>query len=119
MMDKGENLLRTVLMNTSPFPGKDSNLEYADLRVAIKRGCKYSCFISERSTDTQVWVLAVKMQDCTSRIYCRCVCVCVCARACLCLSLCHGVCVCVCVSRCVCVFVCVCVCVCVCVYIYI
>jgi hypothetical protein len=76
VVDKGENLLRTVLMNTSPFPpalNPSHKLEYADLRVAIKRGCKYSCFISERSTDTQVWVLAVKMQDSTSRIYCRCV----------------------------------------------
>ena len=118
-MDKGENLLRTVLMNTSPFPGKDSNLEYADLRVAIKRGCKYSCFISERSTDTQVWVLAVKMQDCTSRIYCRCVCVCVRARAHVCVCLCVTVCVCVCVCHGVYVCLCACVCVCVCVCIYI
>ena len=47
---------KTELKPTSPFPGDDSNLEYADLWAEIRAGggCKHSVMIDESATDTQV-----------------------------------------------------------------
>ena len=57
---------------SSPFPGDDSELEYADLWAEMKVGgaCKRSVFVEESGTDTQCWVFSMTMGDGSPRVYC-------------------------------------------------
>ena len=65
-------LTRTEMKLSSPFPGNDASLEYADMWAEMQAGggCKHSVLVDESSTDTQVWICAMRTADGMPRLYC-------------------------------------------------
>ena len=65
-------LTRNEMKLSSPFPGDDASLEYADLWAEMQAGggCKHSVLVDESSTDTQVWICAMRTADGIPRLYC-------------------------------------------------